>query len=607
MCGIVGYLGPKDGVPLVMDGLSRLEYRGYDSAGLASISRGETEVVRAKGKLAELRTALHKHPLSGGLVMGHTRWATHGAPSVKNAHPHRAGPVTVVHNGIFENAGELRAKFAKSGTHFHSETDTEVFAALVEKALKTSKSLAAAVRKALSQASGAYAVLVASEDEPGTLVAARWGCPLVAGIGSEKGESYFASDIPALLSYTREIVILEDGEMAVAGKSGLTLSDFAGKKITREPRKIAWDPVSAEKGGYKHFMLKEIHEQPQALVNTIGAHFDASKLRTTLGDLSLPERPARVVLIACGTSYHAALVGKHWIERLAGVPVEVDIASEYRYREPLVQKTDLCVFLSQSGETADTLAALKLARSKKAFTLAIANVPDSSIPRAAHATLYTYAGPEIGVAATKTFLAQLTALFILALHLGTTTKKLKKDAREALAKELLRIPAKIERTLALDEQIEAIAHHHNMHRDFLFLGRGVNHPIALEGALKLKEISYIHAEGYAAGEMKHGPIALLDEEFPVICLAPKDDAFPKVASNVEEIRARSAPVLIVTSEDLKQRPTGWDELLVVPKTDPLLYPFLLTPPLQLLSYHIANLKGCDVDQPRNLAKSVTVE
>ncbi len=607
MCGIMGYRGPLDGVPIVMEGLARLEYRGYDSAGLALVRGEGTRILRAAGKLQGLREKVAGSRLSGAPALGHTRWATHGPPTEENAHPHQVGPVVVVHNGIFENASELREELARSGVAFRSDTDTEVFAALVARALPESKNLAEAVGKALLAVHGAFSIVVGSETEPETLVGARWGCPLVAGKGAEKGETFFASDIPAILSHTREIFMIEDGEMAVATPAGLSFQDFSGKPLSRAATNISWDPVSAEKGGYRHFMLKEIHEQPTALVNTLGAWFDAAKGRTTLDDLRIPSHPRRILLLACGTSYHAALVGKFWIERFAQIPAEVDIASEFRYRGPILGKEDLAVLLSQSGETADTLAALKEARSKGAATLAICNVPGSSIPRAASATLYTHAGPEVGVAATKTFLTQLTALFLVALHLAEKRASVSEAERAQITHELLCIPAKVERTLALDKPLEDMARRYQNARDFLFLGRGVNYPIALEGALKLKEISYIHAEGYPAGEMKHGPIALLDKDFPTLFLAPRDAGFAKVMSNVEEVRARGAPTLVLTSENGGAAPPAWTHHLSVPKTLDVFYPFLLTPPLQLLAYHVANLKGCDVDQPRNLAKSVTVE
>ncbi len=606
MCGIVGYRGASDGVPIVMDGLRSLEYRGYDSAGVAVVGGKKIKIVRAAGKLSGLQGKLERTHLSGSLVLGHTRWATHGAPTEKNAHPHRADGIVVVHNGIFENAAELKSRLAKAGERFSSDTDTEVFAVLVAKARKETDDLESAVRKALASVRGAFAVVVASAQDPDTLVAARWGCPLVAGNGKEKGEAFFASDIPALLPHTRQIYVLEDGEVAVASPSGLSFKDFSGRRLDRKPRTIPWDPVSAEKGGYKHFMLKEIHEQPQALVNTLGTLFDAAKGKPRAGEIRLPKKIRRVLFLACGTSHHASLIGRIWIERLAGIPAEAEVASEFRYRDPVVGKGDLCVFLSQSGETADTLAALKLARGQGAFTLAVSNVPESSIPRAAHAAIYTHAGPEVGVAATKTFLAQLAALFVLALELSARSKKISPAERKELALEFLRLPGKVEKTLALDGAILKLARQFAERRDFLFLGRGTQHAVALEGALKLKEISYIHAEGNAAGEMKHGPIALLDKDFPVVFLAPRDEQFPKVQSNIEEVKARGAPVIVVASEEAEVS-EKWDSFLKVPETHPLLYPFVMTPPLQLLAYHVANLKGCDVDQPRNLAKSVTVE
>jgi glucosamine--fructose-6-phosphate aminotransferase (isomerizing) len=613
MCGIVGYVGFREATPILVSGLRRLEYRGYDSAGLAVSSPRldgsgyAISVRRAPGKLAVLEGLLAREALPGQVGIGHTRWATHGRPSEANAHPHRVGPVAVVHNGIIENHHELREELVAKGRHFSSETDTEIVAHLIDEALSAgAPSLLEALRAALRRVSGAYALVVVSDRHPGQIVAAKNSSPLVVGIG--EGEMFLASDVPAILEYTRDVIFLEEGELVSLTTAGVHLSDLDGNAITRKPKRITWDAAQAEKGGYPHFMLKEIHEQPRAITDTL-----RSRLRMDAADADLegfvidPEKVKRIVLIACGTSYHAGLVGKFLIESLSRIPCEVDLASEFRYRDPVISATDLVIAISQSGETADTLAAVKEARSRGAAILAITNVVDSAIARIADGALYTHAGPEIGVASTKCFTAQLAALALVALHAGRRTGKLKDEAAQAFAHELAAIPSKMTAALSSLGDLKEVAERYMNARDFLFLGRGTNYPIALEGALKLKEISYIHAEGYAAGEMKHGPIALIDDGVPVVVIAPRGPSYEKVLSNLAEVRARSGIIIGVGNEGDNTLKGQCDAVLSVPETIPLLQPFLTVLPLQVLSYAVAVARGNDVDQPRNLAKSVTVE
>jgi len=608
MCGIVGYIGEQQATPIVLEGLRRLEYRGYDSAGIATFEAGKVSTRRAEGKLFNLEQRLRDEPLPGTLGIGHTRWATHGRPSENNAHPHKAGGIVVVHNGIIENYVELREMLRGKGRTFLSETDTEIIAHLIDEHFLSGRNFEKAVRAALAEVRGAYAVAIICEQEPDKLIAAKLGSPLVLGQGH--GEYFVASDIPAMLSHTREMIFLEDGELVVMSRSGMQVSTLDGTPLTKSPKIITWSPVMAEKGGYKHFMLKEIYEQPRAIADTLAgrlseAHSDAA-LALDLSDAELAAVD-KLNIVACGTSWHAALVGKFLIEKLARLPVEVDIASEFRYRDPIVTDTTLTLLISQSGETADTLAALREAKGKGGRILAICNVVESSIARESDGVIYTHAGPEIGVASTKAFTTQLVALTLLALKLGSVRGKLDEPARRTLIEALLTLPRKLEETLELDAEIEAMARSYMNASDFLYLARGNQYPIALEGALKLKEISYIHAEGYPAGEMKHGPIALIDEELPVVIVAPRNETYEKVISNLEEVKARAGKVIVITSGDAGELAEHADEVLVVPEADDDVMPILTSVPLQLLAYHVAVLKGTDVDQPRNLAKSVTVE
>jgi glucosamine--fructose-6-phosphate aminotransferase (isomerizing) len=609
MCGIVGYIGEQQATDIVIDGLRRLEYRGYDSAGIATFNGDGIELRRAEGKLINLEKVLQQQPVSGSLGIGHTRWATHGRPSETNAHPHNAGGIVVVHNGIIENYLELKAVLQEFGHTFRSETDTEIIAHLVEQRYIETGDFEAAVRQALAEVRGAYAVAIICEQEPDKLIAAKLGSPLVVGQGV--GEYFVASDIPAMLSHTREMIFLEDGELVVFRRTGMEFSTLAGEPLTKTSKTITWSPMMAEKGGYKHFMLKEIHEQPRAIADTI-----AGRLKDDEGDVYLDglgldtealKQLDKIFIIACGTSWHAALVGKFYIEKLARIPVEVDIASEFRYRDPIIGERSLTLLISQSGETADTLAGLREAKGKGGKTVCICNVVDSSIARESDGVIYTHAGPEIGVASTKAFTTQLVALYLLALRLGRVHGQLSADECRARVNELVSLPRKVETVLELDTAIENIAKAFVGARDFLYLGRGNQYPIALEGALKLKEISYIHAEGYPAGEMKHGPIALIDENLPVVVLVPHNETFEKVVSNMEEVRARGGQVLAVTTRAELGLKDKCDALIELPETSDELMPILTSVPMQLLAYHIAVFKGTDVDQPRNLAKSVTVE
>ena len=589
-----------------MSGLRRLEYRGYDSAGVAVLSGGKMQILRCRGKLSALEALLAEKALQGTLGIGHTRWATHGRPSDENAHPHKAGPVAVVHNGIVENHVALRERLQAAGRTFSSQTDTEVIAHLVDEALaKGSKTLVAAVREALAQVEGSYAVAVVSDRHPGEFVVAKLASPLVLGVG--EGEVFVASDAPALLEYTREVIFLEDGDVVAIKADQVEIMDLAGKPVARAKKTITWTAAQAEKAGYPHFMLKEIHEQPRAVSDTLRGRLLPDTNDAVLGDEELPEIPKRMVILACGTSYHAGLVGKFLLESTARIPCEVDLASEFRYRDPVVGPGDLVVAISQSGETADTLAAVKEAKGRGATTLAICNVVDSAIARACHRVLYTHAGPEIGVASTKCFTAQLAALAVLAIHVGKRSGNLKDADASALIAELLHIPAKMTETLQGLTGIKELARKHVHARDFLFLGRGTSYPIALEGALKLKEISYIHAEGYAAGEMKHGPIALIDDGLPVVVIAPLGKGYDKVLSNLAEVRAREGHVIAVATVGDKSITQYCQDILWVQDAPHLLQPLLTVLPLQMLAYAVAVARGTDVDQPRNLAKSVTVE
>jgi glucosamine--fructose-6-phosphate aminotransferase (isomerizing) len=620
MCGIVGYVGKKRVVPVIIEGLRKLEYRGYDSAGIAVAGNGAgLQVRRAEGKLRNLEEAIRLKPLDGTYGIGHTRWATHGRPTEENAHPHRdcTGKIVVVHNGIVENYMPLKKKLREEGHTFTTETDTEVIAHLVEKNLKEHKLLLEeAVRKTVKQLTGVFALAIISADEPNKIVAARNGPPSVIGIG--KDEYFVASDIPALLPHTRDLFFLADGDLAVITPEGVAVTDFDGKPLKREVQHITWDPIMAEKGGFKHFMLKEIYEQPRAVRDTWLGRVSQDSGKIFLDDMDISEAEfknfKKIQITACGTSWHAALAGKFMIERLARLPVDVDYASEFRYRDPITGPDELTVLITQSGETADTIAAQREAKAKGSKTLAICNVVGAMIAREAAGTIYTHAGPEIGVASTKAFTAQLTALFLLALHLSELRGTLDMEQAKRMIKELTLIPGKLEALLTRDEELEELAKTYNRAQDFLFLGRGIHYPIALEGALKLKEISYIHAEGYPAGEMKHGPNALIDENLPVVIIATKDDNDPnsvlryeKTISNLKEVKARSGKVIAVATEGDDEIKDSADHVVFIPQAPEILAPILEIVPMQLLAYHIAVRRGCDVDQPRNLAKSVTVE
>ena len=613
MCGIIGYLGSKPVVPVLLEGLRRMEYRGYDSAGIAVVRPEGMALRRSAGKLINLENAIRNEPIDGLYGVGHTRWATHGRPTEENAHPHRdcTGRIVVVHNGIIENYLELKAELQGQGHAFKTETDTEIVAHLVEREMRTD-GLDNAVRRALALMRGMFALVLISVDDPEKIVAVRNGPPIVVGLGDN--EFFVASDIPAILAHTRDVVFLGDEEMAVITRSGVAFTDFSGRAVSKTTQRVLWDPIAAEKGGHRHFMLKEIHEQPAAARDTTLGRVSLDRGRIFLDNLNIPDESFRafdkVSIIACGTSWHAGLVGKYMIEALARVPVEVDYGSEYRYRSPIVAPRELTIVITQSGETADTLAALREARRQGARTIAICNVVGSMATREADGTVYTHAGPEIGVASTKAFTSQLVALQLLALHLAQARETLSPaDIRTHIA-ELLKIPQVLEQAIRASAATEKVAERFYNRADFLYLGRGINYPIALEGALKLKEISYIHAEGYPAGEMKHGPIALIDEAMPIVALAPNDHVFEKMAGNIQEAKARGGSVIAVTTEgDGRLTPVlgAGDVLLPMPATTPLLTPIVLTIPLQLLAYHIAVRRGCDVDQPRNLAKSVTVE
>jgi glucosamine--fructose-6-phosphate aminotransferase (isomerizing) len=608
MCGIVGYVGPREASPILMAGLRKLEYRGYDSAGIAAFGDHRLEVRRCVGKLDNLATLLGEQPIHGTPGIGHTRWATHGRPSEQNAHPHRAGKVVVIHNGIIENYLELRAALERRGRKMASETDTEVISHLIDEQVQRGCGLFEATRRAVRALEGSYAIVVLSESEPDRLIAAKSATPIVLGLGD--GENFIASDIPALLEHTRRVLFLEDGEVAEITPAGVTITTFQGEAVSRAPRIVTWDPVTAQKGGYKHFLLKEIHEQPQAIIDTMRGRIlqEAGGVQLDTDVDALLQAPfERAVLVACGTAWHACLVGKFILERLARLPCEVDYGSEFRYRDPILDPRTLLVVVSQSGETADTLAAVEAGRERGTPVLAICNVVDSSIARRANAVLYTHAGPEISVASTKAFTTQLTALYLLALHLAGRRGLLDADRGRQLVSDLVALPAAVKEALDGERAVEAIAKRYGNASDFLYLGRGVNYPVALEGALKLKEISYIHAEGYPAGEMKHGPIALINEQMPVVVLIPRDAVFHKTLSNLKEVESRGGRIIVLTDADSPELRGVAADVVTVPRTNELLTPILQTIPLQLLAYHVAVYRGTDVDQPRNLAKSVTVE
>jgi len=624
MCGIVGYVGKKSVVPIIIEGLRRLEYRGYDSAGIAVAGNGDgLQICRAEGKLRNLEEAIRQKPLDGSYGIGHTRWATHGRPTEENAHPHRdcTGKIVVVHNGIVENYLSLKKKLIEEGHKFTTETDTEIIAHLVEKYSSSSGNgrrplLEDAVRQTVKQLSGVFALAVISTDDPNKIVAARNGPPAVIGLGND--EYFVASDVPAILHHTRDIFFLADGDMAVVTADGVQLTDFDGKPVVRQVQHIMWDPILAEKGGFKHFMLKEIYEQPRAVRDTALGRVSQDTGHIFLDQMEISEAEFRAAtkinIIACGTSWHAGQAGKFMIETLARVPVEVDYASEWRYRNPIVDPDTITLVISQSGETADTIAAQREAKTKGSKTLAICNVVGSMITREAAGTIYTHAGPEIGVASTKAFTGQLTALYVFAMYLAQIRGAMTAEQARTAMLELTRIPAKLENILGQDAACDELAKRYQKVHDFLFLGRGIHYPIALEGALKLKEISYIHAEGYPAGEMKHGPNALIDENLPVVVIATRDANNPdsvlryeKTISNLKEVKARSGVVIALATEGDEEIKEAADHVLYCPAAPEELSPILEIVPLQLLAYHIAVRRGCDVDQPRNLAKSVTVE
>jgi glucosamine--fructose-6-phosphate aminotransferase (isomerizing) len=608
MCGIVGYVGNKDATDIIMTCLKRLEYRGYDSAGIAVVDDGNIGVRRTTGKIADLESRINEKPLTGTIGIGHTRWATHGIPSDQNAHPHKVENIAVVHNGIIENYLDLKQNLESEGHVFTSETDTEVIPHLICKSIKDGLPFEEAVVNALGHVKGSYALIVLNGDDPNRIVVAKQESPLIVGVG--EGEYFVASDIPALLGYTRKVMFLDDGDIAFIDGEGVKVRRLDGTSVTRQIERVHWSPLLAEKAGYKHFMQKEIFEQPRAITDTFRTRIHGGKevsfeyLNLSRDDILSIDK---AFIVACGTSWHASLVGKFMIEELCRIPVEVDLASEFRYRDPIVNERSLLILISQSGETADTLAALKEGKAKGAKTLAICNVVGSSLARGANGVLYTYAGPEIGVASTKAFTTQLVALYLLAIYIGRILNRIDIEYAKELLADLMRLPHLVEETLNTDDQVKSLSKAYVHFGDFLYLGRGINYPIALEGALKLKEISYIHAEGYPAGEMKHGPIALIDEEMPVVVLAPKGKNFDKVMNNIEEVLARRGKIIALTEKGNDDITNKASSVIFIPASNPFLKPILLTIPLQLLAYHIATLRGTDVDQPRNLAKSVTVE
>ena len=608
MCGIIGYIGKKNAVPVVLEGLKRLEYRGYDSAGIAFFSDKGIEVRRCSGKIKALTSLLESENPFSHTTIGHTRWATHGRPSDENAHPHRSNGVVLVHNGIIENYLPLKKKLIENGYQFTSETDTEVLCHLVESYAKRYP-LEDAVREALKEVKGTYAIAVIKEDEPGKIVGVRKDSPLVVGLGDR--EYFVASDVPAFLSYSNDVIFLDDGDMVVMTEGGVKIIGPDGIPVQKDVKSVPWSPSMAEKGGYRHFMLKEIHEQPRAIADTLRGRFNVESGEVNLKEFGVKEEDLRAVerifIVACGTSYHAALIGKYMIEELVRVPVEVDVASEFRYRRPIIRSGDLMIGITQSGETADTLAAQREAKRLGAKTLSLCNVVGSTSSREADAVFYTHSGPEIGVASTKAFTSQIVGLYLFAVAIGEIRDTISADISRGFLRELLLLPGKVEKILATDEGIRTVAKDFFKAGGVLYLGRGMNYPIALEGALKLKEISYIHAEGYPAGEMKHGPIALIDEELPVVVLAPKDKLQEKIISNIQEVKSRGGKVISITNSADSEVCGISDRCIFVPETNPYLTTVLMAVPVQLLAYHIGVLRGCDVDQPRNLAKSVTVE
>ncbi|MCS7163777.1 MAG: glutamine--fructose-6-phosphate transaminase (isomerizing) [Thermodesulfovibrio sp.] len=609
MCGIIGYIGEKNAVSVVIDGLKRLEYRGYDSAGIACLLDGKIKTVKCKGKIKNLEALIDDTLKDSKMAIGHTRWATHGKPSDENAHPHCSGSIALVHNGIIENYSEIKKELQKEGYNFVSQTDTEVIAHLVRKYREENLSLEDAVRKAVKRLKGSYAIVLMDEKEPDKLIGVRMESPLVVGISDN--EKFIASDVPAFLNHCNKVIFLEDGEMIVLNKKDFKVYNLEGKEKKKELVTITWTASMAEKGGFKHFMLKEIYEQPRALSDTIRGRVLAEEGEIVFEEFGLTKdelkKVEKIYLVACGTSYHACLIGEYMIENIAKVPVEVDIASEFRYRNMPFERNSLFVAITQSGETADTLAALRYAKKSGVKTLTICNVLGSTASREADAVFYTHSGPEIGVASTKAFTSQIVALYILSIGLSIAKENSSKTLIKNLLEELLLLPRMAEETLALDKKIQALAKEVYRKPNFLYLGRGLNYPVALEGALKLKEISYIHAEGYAAGEMKHGPIALVEEGFPVIFIVSEDSYLDKTVSNIEEIKARDGFVITFSSSNMAKIRKLSDRFIYVKGINSYLNTVLFSIPLQLLAYHVALLRGCDVDQPRNLAKSVTVE
>ena len=609
MCGIIGYVGHESAVPILLAGLQRLEYRGYDSAGIAIQHNGNLEIRRSEGKLTNLEAVLNNGLIEGSTGIGHTRWATHGRPSEQNAHPHRSGEVVLVHNGIIENFLTLRHRLESEGYRFESETDTEVIAHLLSSAIKRGSRLDEAVRRVAHDLHGSYAIAAMSLTEPGKIVVSRSGCPLVIGLNGTG--AFLASDVTPLLAHTREVVFMEDGEVGILQDGGIKVFDSDGQPKLFQVETIHWDAEAAEKGGYPDFMMKEIHEQPQVIMDTLGGRFNYESGEADLPDLAMTREELlgarRFWIVACGTSWHAGLVGKYLFEEMVRRPIQVDIGSEFRYRDPMIQANDLFIAISQSGETADTLAAAREAKRRGARVLAIVNVVGSTLAREADGVIYTRCGPEISVASTKAFTGQIIALYLLVLHVGRVHGVLSPEEGRWWLDHFLMLPGHVEHILKQENTIESIAKEYAQKRNFLYLGRGINYPIALEGALKLKEISYIHAEGYAAGEMKHGPIALIDSEMPVVVLSPKDRLYEKSVSNLMEVRARNAPVIAFVSEGDHGLDNMANHVFAIPEIHPLLTPILFTVGLQLLAYHIAVQRGLDVDRPRNLAKSVTVE
>jgi glucosamine--fructose-6-phosphate aminotransferase (isomerizing) len=608
MCGIIGYLGTKNAVEIILEGLKRLEYRGYDSAGIAYAGNQTIDVIRCKGKIKDLKALLEDRKVSSSVAIGHTRWATHGKPSEENAHPHRSGGIVIAHNGIIENYIDIKHKLISKGYHFTSETDTEVICHLIEDYRKM-HSLEEAVRQAVKEIKGAYALAICDEKEPHKVIGVRKDSPLVVGIGDN--EYFIASDVPAFLNYARDVIFLDEEEIVVITPEGVMITDFEGNAVQKEITSITWSPAMAEKGGYRHFMLKEIFEQPRAVSDTIRGRFSLETGDINLDEFGISrdklEKVKKISIVACGTSWHAALIGKYMIEEIARVSVDAEIASEFRYRNPLITLDHLVIVITQSGETADTLAAQREAKKLGAIVMSICNVVGSTSTREADAIFYTHSGPEIGVASTKAFLTQLTGLYLFSIALGKIKGRVQEATSRELLNELILLPGKIERTLAVDDELKEIAKDYFKSRGFIYLGRNIQYPIALEGALKLKEISYLHAEGYPAGEMKHGPIALIEEELPVVVLVPRNNLVEKMMTGIEEVKSRGGNVIALSTENNSNICKIAKDCILIPETNHYLSPILFVVPLQLLAYHIGVLRGCDVDQPRNLAKSVTVE